>query len=79
MSILKWIQGLLHRDTLREKCVAAYGEEFGVMMDMVNSGEAIGNYNETLIFIEMIEAVKRGNPYKQKGVINEFKQFMKEQ
>ena len=66
MKLLKWIKGLFHRDSLREKCVAAYGEDFGVMMDMVNSGEAIGNYQETCIFIEMVEAVKRGTPYKIK-------------
>lgn len=64
--MLKWIIGLFHRDSLREKCVAAYGEDFGVMMDMVNSGQPIGNYNETLIFLEMVEAVKRGQPYKVK-------------
>lgn len=58
-----WLKKLFKRKpSLREQCVAAYGEEFGEMMDMVNSGQAIGNFNETMIFLEMIEAVRRGQP-----------------
>ena len=63
MNMWNWLKNLFKKKpSLREQCVAAYGEEFGEMMDMVNSGQAIGNFNETVIFLEMIEAVRRGHP-----------------
>lgn len=58
---MKWIRNLFK--SLRQKCVDAYGKEFGEMYDMVNRGEPIGNMTETIIFLEMIEAVKKGKPY----------------
>lgn len=58
---MKWIRNLFK--SLRQKCVDAYGEEFGEMYDMVNRGEPIGNLTETIIFLEMVEAVKKGKPY----------------
>lgn len=58
---MKWIRNLFK--SLRQKCDDAYGEEFGEMYDMVNRGEPIGNMTETIIFLEMIEAVKKGKPY----------------
>ena len=67
---MKWIRNLFKSlrkkcvdDSLRQKCVDAYGEEFGKMYDMVNRGEPIGNMMETIIFLEMVEAVKKGKPY----------------
>jgi hypothetical protein len=30
---------------------------------MVNRGEPIGNMSETIIFLEMVKAVKKGKPY----------------
>lgn len=45
---MKWIRNLFK--SLRQKCVDAYGEEFGEMYDMVNRGEPIGNMTETIIF-----------------------------
>ena len=67
---MKWIRNLFKslrkkcvNDSLRQKCVDAYGEEFGKMYDMVNCGEPIGNMIETIIFLEMVEAVKKGKPY----------------
>ena len=58
---MKWIKNLFK--SLRQKCVDTYGEEFGEMYDMVNRGEPIGNMTETIVFLEMIEAVKKGKPY----------------
>ncbi len=51
---------------LRAKCVEAYGEEFGEMYDAINRGETIGGFLETAMFIEMIEAVRKGKPLKPK-------------
>ena len=50
------------KDSLRDKCVAAYGEEFGEMYDAINRGETIGGFFETVAFIDMLEAVKKGKP-----------------
>lgn len=50
------------KESLRDKCVAAYGEEFGEMYDAINRGEAIGGFLETAAFIDMLEAVKKGKP-----------------
>ncbi len=52
------------KDTLRDKCVEAYGEEFGELYDTLNSGGTIGGFLETAMFIDMVEAVKRGEPMK---------------
>lgn len=49
--------------SLRAKCVKAYGEEFGEMYDTLNRGETIGGFEETIVFLEMLEAVKKGTPY----------------
>lgn len=51
------------KESLRDKCIAAYGEEYGELYDAINRGEAIGNMAETTIFIEMLEAVRKGKPY----------------
>lgn len=50
------------KDELRQKCVDAYGEEFGEIYDNLNSGIPVGGFVETAIFLEMIETVKEGNP-----------------
>ena len=49
------------RKDLRQLCVEEYGEEFGEMYDMVSGGQAIGNLEETMIFLSMIEKVKKEN------------------
>lgn len=62
MSILKLIKNLFKKKlALREQCVAAYGEEFGELYDKVCSGQPIGNFKETCIFLDMIEAVRKSN------------------
>lgn len=50
------------KDSLRDKCIEAYGEEFGELYDAINKGEAIGGFAETVAFLDMLEAVKRGKP-----------------
>lgn len=50
------------KESLRDKCVAAYGEECGELYDAINRGEAIGGFLETAVFLDMLEAVKQGNP-----------------
>ena len=50
------------KESLRDKCVAAYGEEYGELYDAINRGEAIGGFLETAVFLDMLEAVKQGNP-----------------
>lgn len=44
--------------TLRELCRREYGDEFIEKYDLLNSGEPIGNFEETIAFIEKVEAVK---------------------
>lgn len=48
--------------SLRDKCIEAYGEEFGELYDALNRGETIGGFLETATFINMVEAVKKGKP-----------------
>lgn len=62
---MNWFKNLFKKkESLRDKCVAAYGEEFGEMYDAINRGETIGGFLETAAFIDMLEAVKKGNPIK---------------
>ncbi len=48
------------RKSLRDKCIEAYGEEFGEIYDYLCTGVPIGGFKETAIILQMIEAV-RGN------------------
>ena len=62
---MNWFKRLFKKkDSLRDKCIAAYGEEFGKMYDAINRGEAIGGFVKTAAFIDMIQAVKCGEPIK---------------
>lgn len=54
------------KSDLREKCIQAYGEEFGEIYDTLNSGGTVGGFLETAIVLDMIEAVKKGEPMKIK-------------
>lgn len=47
-----------HKKDLREICSEKYGDDFVKMYDMVNSGIPIGNIEETMIFLAMVEAAK---------------------
>ena len=44
--------------TLRELCRREYGDEFAEKYDMLNRGIPIGGIEETIAFIEQVEAVK---------------------
>ena len=46
------------RKSLREKCIEAYGEEFGKIYDSICMGISIGGFLETVIILQMIEEVK---------------------
>lgn len=60
---MNWLNKLFKKkESLRDKCVVAYGEEFGEMYDTLNRGETIGGFLETATFIDMVEAVKKGKP-----------------
>ena len=52
------------KPSLRQQCVDAYGPEFGEMYDTLNAGGTIGGFLETACFIDMLNAVKRGEPLK---------------
>lgn len=54
------------KPSLREKCIQAYGEEFGEIYDTLNSGGTVGGFLETALVLDMIEAVKKGEPIKLK-------------
>jgi hypothetical protein len=62
-NMWNWLKNLFKKKpSLREQCVAAYGEEFGELYDMLGSGQPIGNFQETCYFLQMIDAVKLGHP-----------------
>ena len=44
---------------LREVCREKYGDDFADKYDMVNAGMPIGNFEETIEFLDKIEAVKK--------------------
>lgn len=49
------------RKSLRDKCIEAYGEEFGEIYDALCSGVPIGGFKETVVILQMIEDVKTNN------------------
>ena len=53
----EWFKKFRKKD-LREICREKYGDDFVKMYDMVNSGIPIGNMDETMIFLAMVEAAK---------------------
>ena len=46
------------RESLRDKCIEAYGEEFGKIYDNICSGIPVGGFRETALILQMIEAVR---------------------
>lgn len=48
------------RKPLRDKCIEAYGEEFGEIYDSLCMGIPVGGFIETVIILQMIEDVKYG-------------------
>ena len=46
------------RKSLCDKCIEAYGEEFGEIYDSLCNGIPVGGFRETAIILQMIEEVK---------------------
>lgn len=46
------------RKSLRDKCIEAYGEEFGKIYDSLCTGIPVGGFRDTAIILQMIEEVK---------------------
>ena len=55
MSILDVFR---RKPTLRELCRREYGDEFARDYDTLSAGGVIGGYVETIMFVNMVEAVK---------------------
>ena len=46
------------KPSLHERCIEAYGEEFGEIYDKLGIGTPVGGFEETCIVIQMIEDIK---------------------
>lgn len=46
------------RKSLREKCIEAYGEEFGEIYDNICMGIPVSDFIGTAIILQMIEDIK---------------------
>ena len=64
-KVSKWFREK-RKPNLREQCIQAYGEEFGEIYDNLNSGIPVRGFLETALILDMIEAVKKGEPIKIK-------------
>ena len=60
LNLVKKLINRFKKKSLRDKCIEAYGPEFGEIYDNLNSGIPIGGFVETLNAIKMIERVKNG-------------------
>lgn len=56
--LIKFLKRLFNIDDLRERCVDAYGEDFGKIYDLMQLGVPVGNLEETLIVLEMIYEIR---------------------
>lgn len=57
--MIGWFKKLFKKESLRDKCVNIYGEEFGEMHNSLNGGVPIGGFLETVTFIDMVEVAKK--------------------
>lgn len=58
-SVIKFLKSLFNNnDDIRERCVNAYGEDFGKIYDLMGAGTPVGNLEETLIVLEMINRLR---------------------
>lgn len=48
-----------NKHSLRDTCVELYGEEFGEKYDILASGGTIGGFEETVEFLQKVDAAKR--------------------
>ena len=53
------------QESLRDKCVREYGEDFGELYDKSCKGEPIGGFLETSMFLNMIEKVRNNEQGKK--------------
>ncbi len=59
---MKWFKKLFKRKkSLREKCVEAYGENFGKLYDNLAQGIPIGSMVETMAFLQMVDKVRNAS------------------
>lgn len=59
MNLIEKIKSIFkEKPSLRDKCVEAYGEEFGQIYDDLCSGIPVGGFIETVSILQMIEKVK---------------------
>lgn len=54
----RWYRKIVGKK-LRDAVVEAYGVQYGQMYVDVNMGVPIGNLNDTIIFLEAVERVKK--------------------
>lgn len=60
MNLIEKIKSIFKKKpTLRDKCVEAYGEEFGQIYDDLCYGIPVGGLLETALIVDMIEKVKK--------------------
>lgn len=57
-KLQEYFNKIFHKKDLREVCRDKYGDDFVKMYDMLNNGIPIGNIEETLIFLTMVEVAK---------------------
>lgn len=60
MDFFRKLKRLFTRESLRDKCVKMYGEDFGEIYDTLGSGGVVGGFAETLACLDMIEDVRNG-------------------
>lgn len=59
LSVIKFLKRLFNKkEDLRERCINAYGEDFGKIYDLMGAGVPVGNLEETLIVLEMINRLR---------------------
>lgn len=60
MNLIEKIKSIFKKKpSLRDKCIEAYGEEFGQIYDDLCSGIPVGGFLETALIVDMIEKVKK--------------------
>jgi len=47
------------KPTLRDRCVEAYGEEFGEIYDNMNRGVPVGDLGDTILYLGQIEEIRK--------------------
>lgn len=58
-KLKEWFKKFHKKKPLREVCREKYGDEFVELYDMLNNGVPIGNLEETMIFLSMVEEARK--------------------